>query len=118
MTGFLRTFSASAVLQLRILRGSPFELFVLLTVPLQTAGFLAIFRYAGRRDLDFYALIAPALIALWQLALLISGRSSPVNGTTNHSNRSAPRPLPSAMYCSDARPWSHYSRCWHSSSPC
>lgn len=73
MTGFLRTFSASAVLQLRILRGSPFELFVLLTVPLQTAGFLAIFRYAGRRDLDFYALIAPALIALWQLALLISG---------------------------------------------
>lgn len=73
MRKFLCEFTASATLQARILRTSPFELFVLLTVPLQTAGFLAIFRHAGRSDLDFYALIAPALIALWQLALMISG---------------------------------------------
>lgn len=69
----LRVFSAGAALQLRLLLRRPFDMIILFTLPLQTAGFLSIFRYAGRTDLDAYALIAPALIALWQMSLMISG---------------------------------------------
>lgn len=46
---------------------------IFFTLPLQTAGFLSIFRHAGRSDLDAYALVAPALIALWQMSLMVSG---------------------------------------------
>lgn len=69
----MRVFLAGAQLQLRILRRQPFDMIVLFTLPLQTAAFLSIFRYAGRSDLDAYAIIAPALIALWSMSLMISG---------------------------------------------
>ena len=45
----------------------------LVTVPLFTVTFLAIVRHAGRDDLTGYAVMAPVLIALWQLSLLDSG---------------------------------------------
>ncbi|GAB3551941.1 hypothetical protein GCM10027404_21800 [Arthrobacter tumbae] len=69
----MRVFLAGAVLQSRMLLRRPFDMIIFFTLPLQTAGFLSIFRYAGRSDLDVYALMAPALIALWQMALSISG---------------------------------------------
>lgn len=72
-TGFWRLATASAVLQIRILRHSLFELFTIVLVPIQTLGFVAVFRHAGRPDLDVYGVIAPALIALWQVSLLVSG---------------------------------------------
>jgi ABC-2 type transport system permease protein len=73
MSGLVRTLTASAVLQARLSARAPFELLPLFTIPFLTAGFLAIFRAAGRVDLDAYALVAPALIALWQMALMVSG---------------------------------------------
>jgi ABC-2 type transport system permease protein len=69
----MQVFLAGALLQLRLLRRRPFDMIIFFTLPLQTAGFLSIFRHAGRPDLDAYALIAPALIALWQMSLMISG---------------------------------------------
>lgn len=45
----------------------------LVTVPLFAVTFLAIVRHAGRDDLTGYAVMAPVLIALWQLSLLDSG---------------------------------------------
>ncbi|GAA1343528.1 ABC transporter permease [Arthrobacter roseus] len=69
----MRVFLAGAVLQARLLWKSPFEMIILFTLPLQTAAFLSIFRFADRGDLDIYAIIAPALIALWSMALMISG---------------------------------------------
>lgn len=60
-------------MEVQLLRHKPVELFTLLLIPLQTMGFVAIFRFAGRPDLDLYAVLAPALISLWQMALLISG---------------------------------------------
>lgn len=42
-------------------------------VPLFTVVFLQIVREAGRDDLTGYAVLAPALIAVWALALLSSG---------------------------------------------
>src|ERR1051325_7857708 len=45
----------------------------LVTVPMFTIVFLAIVRQAGRGDLAQYALLAPVLIALWQLSLFCSG---------------------------------------------
>lgn len=71
--GFWRLATASAVLEMHVLRSSLFELFALILVPLQTIGFVAIFRHAGRPDLDTYGVIAPALIALWSVSLLVSG---------------------------------------------
>lgn len=45
----------------------------LVTIPLFSITFLAIVRHAARDDLTPYALLAPVLIALWQLSLLDSG---------------------------------------------
>lgn len=69
----LRLFAASAVLEFRLLESRPFELFFLLLVPIQTVGFVAIFRHAARPDLDVYGVVAPGLIALWAMAVMISG---------------------------------------------
>lgn len=68
-----RVIGAAALLEARMLRRSPAELFAVWLVPLQTLGYLAIFRFSGRADLDAYAVLAPAVIALWALALLRSG---------------------------------------------
>ena len=69
----LRLFGSAAALEVRLLRSRPFEMFTLLLVPIQTVGFVAIFRHASRPDLDVYGIVAPALISLWQMALIISG---------------------------------------------
>jgi ABC-2 type transport system permease protein len=69
----IRLFGSAAALEFRLLRSRPFEMFTLLLVPIQTVGFVAIFRHAARPDLDVYGVVAPALIALWQMALIISG---------------------------------------------
>lgn len=59
--------------QLRVLRRSFGEMNVLVTAPLMTLVLLAITRHAGRADLAAYAVLAPALIAMWGTALVISG---------------------------------------------
>jgi ABC-2 type transport system permease protein len=69
----MRVFGAAVRLQLRIVRSDPDYLMPLVTVPLFAITFLAIVRQAGRDDLTGYALMAPVLIALWQLSLLDSG---------------------------------------------
>lgn len=69
----MHVFLAGAELQARLLLRRPFDMIIFFTLPLQTVGFLSIFRHAGRSDLDAYALVAPALIALWQMSLMISG---------------------------------------------
>jgi ABC-2 type transport system permease protein len=68
-----RTFVAGYKLQLRIVRSDPDFLMPLALVPFFTIAFLAIFRHAGRDDLTTYAVLAPVLIALWQLSLVTSG---------------------------------------------
>jgi len=45
----------------------------LATIPLFTIVFVSIVRHAGRDDLTEYALMAPVLIALWQLSLTVAG---------------------------------------------
>ena len=69
----LRLSRSSAALEFRLLRSRPFEMLSLFLVPIQTVGFVAIFRHASRPDLDVYGVVAPALIALWGMALQISG---------------------------------------------
>jgi ABC-2 type transport system permease protein len=69
----MRTFAAAFRLQLRVMRADPDYLMPLATIPLFTIVFLAIVRNAGREDLTEYALMAPVLIALWQLSLTVAG---------------------------------------------
>lgn len=69
----MRVFAAAVRLQLRIVRSDPDHLMPLVTIPLFSITFLAIVRHASRDDLTAYALLAPVLIALWQLSLLDSG---------------------------------------------
>jgi ABC-2 type transport system permease protein len=59
--------------ELAVLRRSPGDLMVLVNTPLLTVAFLAITRHAGRPDLDAYAVLAPAVMALWHMAVLVSG---------------------------------------------
>lgn len=65
--------AAAVRFELRLLRRSPDQLLALVTAPMMTLIFLAITRHAGRRDLTAYAVLAPALIALWAMALLTAG---------------------------------------------
>lgn len=66
-------FRAAFVLQLRLIAADPNYLLPLLTAPMFTVIFVAIVKQANRADLAGYALLAPVLIALWQLSLLDSG---------------------------------------------
>lgn len=59
--------------QARMLRRSFGDLIALVTAPLMTLVFLAIIRHGGREDLAPYAVLAPALIVLWGVALMVSG---------------------------------------------
>jgi ABC-2 type transport system permease protein len=68
-----RPLVAGYKLQLRLVRADPDFLMPLALVPFYTIAFLAIFRHAGRDDLTTYAVLAPVLIALWQLSLVTSG---------------------------------------------
>jgi ABC-2 type transport system permease protein len=71
--GAVAVIAAAARLEWRMLRREPSTMFAVWLVPVQTLGYLAIFRFGGRDDLDLYAVIAPAIIALWALALMLSG---------------------------------------------
>lgn len=59
--------------ELREIRRSPDQLMALVTAPLLTLVFLAIMLHAGRHDLAPFAVLAPALLVLWQMALQTSG---------------------------------------------
>lgn len=59
--------------EVRVLRRSFGELIALVTAPLMTLVFLAVIRHGGREDLAPYAVLAPALIVLWGVALIVSG---------------------------------------------
>jgi ABC-2 type transport system permease protein len=59
--------------EVRVLRRSFGDLVALVTAPMMTLVFLAITRHAGRDDLAPYAVLAPALIVLWAVALIIAG---------------------------------------------
>jgi ABC-2 type transport system permease protein len=69
----MSAFGAAARFELATLRRSPEDLMALLNVPLFTAMFLAITRHAHRDDLAGYAVLAPAVIAVWAMGLLVSG---------------------------------------------
>lgn len=69
----VRVFVAAGRFELATLRSSPADLMVLLTLPLYTVMFLAITRHAGRADLASYAVLAPAVIAVWSMGLFVSG---------------------------------------------
>jgi ABC-2 type transport system permease protein len=49
------------------------DLFSLTLVPFFALTFLAIVQQSGRRELLSYALMAPVLISLWQMALMVAG---------------------------------------------
>jgi ABC-2 type transport system permease protein len=68
-----RAVAAGFRVQLQQMRGNPDWFLALVTAPLMTAVFLAILHSAGRSDLAPYGVVAPALIALWQMALLTAG---------------------------------------------
>lgn len=69
----LTVFLAGWRMQWQSMRGNPDWLLSLLTAPLQTAVLVLIVVHAGRGDLTSYAVLAPALMALWAMALQTSG---------------------------------------------
>ncbi|MDQ3380453.1 MAG: ABC transporter permease [Actinomycetota bacterium] len=69
----MRALIAAFRLQLRVLRTDASQIQTLAMVPLFTVIFVQIVRHAGREDLTSYAVLAPALIAVWALALQSSG---------------------------------------------
>lgn len=69
----MRLFLAVVAFQTHVLRRDPADLLVLVTVPLMTAGFLGMFLHAGQPRLVPYAIIAPAVIGQWQMALQVCG---------------------------------------------
>jgi ABC-2 type transport system permease protein len=64
---------AGARLQLAIMRRAPAQLLVLLTTPLFSAIFLSIAVRSGNAALRTNAVFAPALMALWMLAVGLGG---------------------------------------------
>lgn len=69
----MRALAAAFRLQLHVLRTDASQIQTLAMVPLFTIIFLQIVRQADRDDLTGYAVLAPALIAVWALALQSSG---------------------------------------------
>jgi len=49
------------------------NLFYLVTVPFFAVVFIAIVEQSGRSSLIAYAVMAPVLIALWQMAIFVAG---------------------------------------------
>jgi ABC-2 type transport system permease protein len=64
---------AAVRFELLSLRRSPGDLIVLATTPLLTVAFLAILRHAGQNSIQSYAVIAPAVMALWFIGVLVCG---------------------------------------------
>lgn len=69
----METFFAGWHMQQRSMRDNPDWYLTLFLAPLQTIVFVTIFLFAGREDLSAYGVLAPALIALWGMALQTSG---------------------------------------------
>lgn len=66
-------FMAGWRMQWQSMRGNPDWFLMLLLAPLHTAVLVLIVVHAGRDDLTSYAVLAPALMALWAMALQTSG---------------------------------------------
>jgi ABC-2 type transport system permease protein len=69
----MRTFVSALRFQLRTTHRDVGNLQLLITVPLFTVIFLLIVQHADRGDLTGHAVLAPVLIAVWGMALLVSG---------------------------------------------
>ncbi|MFJ9378739.1 ABC transporter permease [Streptomyces sp. NPDC101455] len=67
------TFWGAVRFQLAIARSSPDVLLIFVRAPLLTVVLLSISEAAGRRDLASHAVLAPVLMALWDMTLLIAG---------------------------------------------
>lgn len=63
----------SAMLQLRLIRADRDYLLDLIRAPLVAVLFLTLIQHSRRTDLSVNAVLAPALMALWGMALLVSG---------------------------------------------
>ncbi|MFI9811346.1 ABC transporter permease [Saccharothrix variisporea] len=68
----MRTFLAAVVFQALVLRRLA-DLHALITVPLFTLALVSIMVAAGRADLAPHAVVAATVIAVWNMALLVSG---------------------------------------------
>lgn len=93
----LRTALAGARFELRVLPRSPGDLMALVTAPVTTIVFLAITQHAGRHDLATYAVLGPALMALWSMALMVCGEmidAERAGGTFEALVATPARPLP------------------------
>lgn len=69
----IRVLLAGARMQALSMRGNPDWFLSLVVAPLQTVVFVLLVTGAGRGDLTAYAVLAPALMALWLMALQTSG---------------------------------------------
>lgn len=69
----MTAFRAAFAFQVAYMRRNRDQLMPLFASPLYTVIFLAITRAAGRDDLSGYAVLAPALIALWAVSLMSAG---------------------------------------------
>lgn len=78
MTVFLGAFR----LQFQLLSRRPDDLMLLITTPLLTIAILSIVQHADRPDLQAYAVIGPAVMAIFQMALFVSGELVAAERTT------------------------------------
>lgn len=69
----MKTLATAFRFQLRTTHRELDHMMVLITVPLYTVVFLLIVQHADRGDLTGHAVLAPVLIALWAMALMVSG---------------------------------------------
>ena len=69
MISFLGAFR----MQFQLLSRRPDDLMLLITTPLLTVAILSIVQHAGRPDLQAYAVVGPAVMAIFQMALFVSG---------------------------------------------
>lgn len=72
MRDSLRVVLASIRAQVQMSNRSVEDLIPLITMPLYTLVFMAIFIYSGRRDLTSYALVAPLLITVAQMGIFVA----------------------------------------------
>lgn len=95
----IRTSLAGFRVQLQHMRGTPDWFLALFTAPLTTAVFVTIFIHAGRTDLTAYAVLAPALIALWQMSLQTAGEliSRERENGSLEGLLAAPAPFPAVL---------------------
>lgn len=69
----MRSFLGALRMQFQLLSRRPDDLMLLVTTPLLTVAFLSIVQNAGRPDLQGHAIVGPAVMAIFQMALFVSG---------------------------------------------